>query len=617
LVAQVEAAAPVRPTVALGRVGDGRTGSTVVLAHWGERRVALVADGDDHAVRTLDVDARRELGVTRLTSRPGQMLVAADGRLLVTMREEGTLAAFHASDDPTSPLVPAGSAPTAVEPIGLAATPDDASVLVVSGWGHTFESFALDGLKRSVSLDLPREPRAVTTSSDGATAFVAHAVAGQVTVISLHADAGARTLGAIDLTTGSWQGGDDTSGPDFPARVSRNAFAIVRLDGKRERIFVPHSSVDPGGAVGFSTGYGSTSVTESGTHAFDVDTIDPRKRALVTGDRMPWIAQDVSRSGKGACLLPRAAAVDAARTQLLVSCLGIDEVRAYDATKDDPTGWKPRRRWSVPAGTEGIAVDPEANEAIVWSSFDGVVSVLPLSGGDVTDGAVLEGTAIPITRTSPLPADVALGRRLFFDAGDPRIAKDGRACASCHVDGREDGLVWSSPDGPRQTILLGGRAAHAPPFGWLGQHASMQLHIAQTVKNLSGTGLDDHEIDALTAWVKVMPGPPAPEHTATALEAHGREIFAAGAADCGSCHVGRLGFTDDKTHDVGSARGAERIGAFVTPSLRFVGGTAPYFHDGRYATLEDLLRDRKSHMGGTATLAPADVDAMAAYLRTL
>ena len=28
---------------------------------------------------------------------------------------------------------------------------------------------------------------------------------------------------------------------------------------------------------------------------------------------------------------------------------------------------------------------------------------------------------------------------------------------------------------------------------------------------------------------------------------------------------------------------------FDTPSLQFVGGTAPYFHDGRYPTLIDLL----------------------------
>jgi len=54
-----------------------------------------------------------------------------------------------------------------------------------------------------------------------------------------------------------------------------------------------------------------------------------------------------------------------------------------------------------------------------------------------------------------------------------------------------------------------------------------------------------------------------------------------------------------------------------TPSLRFVRGTAPYFHDGRYATLEMLLVDPKSPMGHSWSLPENDRAALAAYLRTL
>jgi hypothetical protein len=54
-----------------------------------------------------------------------------------------------------------------------------------------------------------------------------------------------------------------------------------------------------------------------------------------------------------------------------------------------------------------------------------------------------------------------------------------------------------------------------------------------------------------------------------------------------------------------------------TPSLRFMGGTAPYFHDGRYRTLEELLADRESVMGHSASLPVGDRAALAAYLRSL
>ncbi|MBL8917526.1 MAG: hypothetical protein JNJ54_01585 [Myxococcaceae bacterium] len=40
-----------------------------------------------------------------------------------------------------------------------------------------------------------------------------------------------------------------------------------------------------------------------------------------------------------------------------------------------------------------------------------------------------------------------VGKRLFHDAADPRLARDGYiACSNCHPDGDEDGLVWDFTD---------------------------------------------------------------------------------------------------------------------------------------------------------------------------
>jgi cytochrome c peroxidase len=54
-----------------------------------------------------------------------------------------------------------------------------------------------------------------------------------------------------------------------------------------------------------------------------------------------------------------------------------------------------------------------------------------------------------------------------------------------------------------------------------------------------------------------------------------------------------------------------------TPSLRFVAGTAPYFHDGRYKTLEELLAAPDHAMGESTRLSRQDRAALAAYLETL
>jgi cytochrome c peroxidase len=96
----------------------------------------------------------------------------------------------------------------------------------------------------------------------------------------------------------------------------------------------------------------------------------------------------------------------------------------------------------------------------------------------------------------------------------------------------------------------------------------------------------------------------------------GAELFASAEVGCAGCHAGPLG-TDNQQHDVKSRVDADKSGEFNTPSLRFVGGTGPYFHDGRYKTLHDLLTATRDDMGHTSQLSPRDLEAIEAYLRTL
>jgi cytochrome c peroxidase len=88
-------------------------------------------------------------------------------------------------------------------------------------------------------------------------------------------------------------------------------------------------------------------------------------------------------------------------------------------------------------------------------------------------------------------------------------------------------------------------------------------------------------------------------------------------AGCTNCHREETALTDGSLHDVSSSSRGDRTSVFETPSLRFVAGTAPYFHDGRYATLRDLLYATRKTMGSTAHLGEADMAALEAYLRSL
>jgi cytochrome c peroxidase len=61
----------------------------------------------------------------------------------------------------------------------------------------------------------------------------------------------------------------------------------------------------------------------------------------------------------------------------------------------------------------------------------------------------------------------------------------------------------------------------------------------------------------------------------------------------------------------------EPSAAFKTPSLLFVGGSEPFFHDGGSSTLEDLVDTNGDRMGKTSQLSAADRAALVAYLRRL
>src|SRR5207247_8717410 len=133
-------------------------------------------------------------------------------------------------------------------------------------------------------------------------------------------------------------------------------------------------------------------------------------------------------------------------------CFGIDAVLELDTASGDPFRAE-KRRFRVPPGPEGVAVDALGKRAIVFSQLGASVSVIPLE-------AAAPSVVIPIEyRPDPELAAVARGRQLFYRTDDVRITEDGLACSSCHIDAREDGITWSTPLGPRQTPMLAGRLA--------------------------------------------------------------------------------------------------------------------------------------------------------------
>ncbi len=303
-------------------------------------------------------------------------------------------------------------------------------------------------------------------------------------------------------------------------------------------------------------------------------------------------------------------------------------------------------------------------------------------------GAHLPSVALPAD--NPLTVEgVALGERLFHDT---RLSRDGRvSCASCHHPdqafadpGRAVSTGVGGRAGTRNAMPLF-NLAWAPAYFWDGRAPSLRQQVlgpiqhphemAETlprvVARLSrdaalvaqfrhalggpvtagriGLALEQYLLTLVSQDAKfdrVMKG----AAQFTPAEKRGFELFLTEhdprlglrGGDCFHCHGGAL-FTNHQFINIGlplrgddtgraqvTGQAADR-GKFRTPSLRNIALTAPYMHDGRFRTLEEVI-DHYDH--GTVRhpnldpnlakhppeglrLSPEDKAALVAFLKTL
>ena len=259
-----------------------------------------------------------------------------------------------------------------------------------------------------------------------------------------------------------------------------------------------------------------------------------------------------------------------------------------------------------------------------------------------------------LAQNSPDEATFELGRTLFYD---PQLSSSGIvSCGSCHqqsrafTDGRALAVGVGGRLSPRNAPALqnlrwrrgfmadgGARGLELQALAPLTSHAEMNLSLPEALARLNadpeyrrrfaaiyGPGMIDTPqfLRALAQFTAALTSASSrydkyvrrePGGALTHQETSGLAVF---RAKCGGCHAGEL-FTDesfrnnglDRTfpHDSGRAnitlRAADR-GRFKVPCLRNVARTAPYMHDGRFKTLEEVLTHYAHGVRPSPTLDP-------------
>jgi cytochrome c peroxidase len=483
--------------------------------------------------------------------------------------------------------------------------------------------------QRRWSVALAPEPRGVAVSPDGRKAVIGFLTTGAAALVDLEArqhevsyvalerpraDPLAGFMGGFETPTrnadlsgvgGASPGSTLAITPIDEREVgrshARNAFAVAFLAD--DVAWVAHQVSTPLMAVGASESagtYGGGGVASPVEH---------RVAMIQAGEDG---GTRLARASLG-LHQPRALAYDADRDMLYVAGYGSDTVMALaDATKSSI-----HRAYELSLTSAGVACGPEGlavgEDGVVqaFCSLTHTVATIQHDGSTTANPVVRHSTALA---SSQLSAEAQLGKEIFRRGNDPALsAAGGLACASCHAEGRTDGLSWRIEGHTLQTPLLAGRLVGTHPFKWDGKDADLSTSLRNTVSRLGGGGIQEREAKALQAFLTSLPAPrpPRPEDK-TAVE-RGKALFFAPETACGDCHTGAR-HTDGNQHAI-----APELGEVDTPSLVGLAHSAPYYHDGSAATLHALLEERgRVHgMGKTDHLTRAQIDDLVAYLETL
>jgi cytochrome c peroxidase len=196
----------------------------------------------------------------------------------------------------------------------------------------------------------------------------------------------------------------------------------------------------------------------------------------------------------------------------------------------------------------------------------------------------------------------------------------GMSCGTCHVNGagnpklyvpglstRPGNFDTTGPlfnpkahngvlDPVRVPSLRGAR--FLAPYGHDGRIASLRDFVRNVAVNeFSGPEPSPAILDALVAYIEDIDFLQNPSldsggrltAQSSAAERRGEAIFARpfprdATLSCATCHIPSGGFVDHRQHNVGSG------GLFKTPTLLNADFNAPYFHDGRFDRLDQVVK---------------------------
>ena len=210
------------------------------------------------------------------------------------------------------------------------------------------------------------------------------------------------------------------------------------------------------------------------------------------------------------------------------------------------------------------------------------------------------------------------GEQFFNDAS--KCYQKWLSCASCHPDGRADGLNWDlGNDGlgsPRndKSLLM---AHFTAPAMITGIRADAETAVNAGFKFIQFMKVKQDTEDVVNAYLssaRAVPSPYMQGGTLSDAAWRGKKLFY--QSGCAYCHSGPF-YTNRQKYDVGTGRYAGE--QLDTPTLIEVWRTGPYLQDGSAATIKDVLttHNPNNQHGNTSSLSDDEINDLVEYVMSI
>lgn len=606
---------------------EGQPQSALPLLYEPTRGIVVTANTDNDTVTFVDAQTLEKLVELPVYDGPVSVALAPDGMIWVVHRDDYAIAVI---DPDALKIVKIFRLPYGSQPMGVVFSATGEALLPLFATGEVVRMDAESGELLGRKYITPFV-RGISLSGDGTALWVTRFISpdGHGEVYHLNPTS-LEVVKRYDLEEDTTTEDSDVQGRGLP-----NYLFTVALTPDGSEAWIPGKKDNM-----------SRGVQRDGLALTQDNTVRPLIAILDLETETEIVADRIDLDDRN---LPRQVTFSPLGDYAFITIFGSNQVEMWDAyDRELVTGIRGGKGpvATVLSPDEKLFVLGDLSRSLEVYDMSGM-----LSGADQTTRLLQE---ISLVENEALPQDVLLGKQLFANADDLRMASEGYlSCATCHLDGFEDGRVWEFADrgeGLRNTTsLLGRRGTGHGPVHWSGNFDEVQDFEGAIRSGQGGIGfLSDElflahsdplgepkaglnpDLDAIAAYVAFLDTIPRspfrnPDGTMTEDALRGEEIFL--NLGCDFCHSGE-DFTNSALglfHDVGTltpesgSRLGETLEGLDTPTLLGIWQTAPYLHDGSAPTLLDVLTTRNPDglHGDTSNLSETELNQLVAYMLEL